>query len=207
MKRSMITAFALLVAASALAAPARGGLAVERALAATAGTQARFVHKFTPKGFTRERVEQGEVLFGPAPKMRWSYEKPEKKTFVFDGTTSWLYAPADRQVTIASLSERDRKGLPFVVLSDSEALRREYTVTEKRNGGEVRTELRPRTPAALVQDLVVVTGAGDDRIRRIEYSDKQGNRTVFQFSHHRGATISPASFRFDPPPGVDVIRN
>ncbi len=207
MKRLTLIILALFVAAAAFAAPRKGGLAVERALAATAGTQAKFVHKFTPKGFTRERVEQGEVLFGPAPKMRWSYEKPEKKTFVFDGSTSWLYAHADRQVTIATLSERDRKGLPFVLLADPAALRAEYTVSETTSGAEIRTELRPRNAAALVQNLVVVTGASDDRIRRIEYADRQGNRTVFQFSNFRPGHASAASFRFDPPAGVDVIRN
>ncbi|MGZ5382118.1 MAG: outer membrane lipoprotein carrier protein LolA, partial [Thermoanaerobaculia bacterium] len=165
---------ALVISALATAAPAApaSGLAVERALSATAGTRADFVHKFTPKGFTRERMEQGVVEFGSAPKMRWTYERPEKKTFVFDGTTSWLYAPADRQVTVAKLSERDRKGLPFVLLSDASALRAEYTLTETRARGEIRTELRPRNAAALVQTLVVVTAAKDDMIRRIEYADR-----------------------------------
>ena len=207
MKRLIVAALALFIAASAPAAPAAAGLAVERALAATAGTRANFVHKFTPKGFTRERIEQGVVLFGSAPRMRWSYEKPEKKTFVFDGKTSWLYAPADRQVTIATLTERDRKGLPFVLLSDAAALRAEYTVVETKSGSEIRTELRPRTPASLVQDLVVVTDAKDNRLKRIEYADRQGNRTVFQFSNFRAEVAAEDSFRFDPPAGVEVIRN
>ncbi|MFN2441049.1 MAG: outer membrane lipoprotein carrier protein LolA [Thermoanaerobaculia bacterium] len=206
MKRLSIAAVTL-AAAAAIAAPAGNGIAVERALAATAGTRADFVHKFTPKGFTRERVEQGVVIFGPAPKMRWSYEKPEKKTFVFDGKTSWLYAPADRQVTVATLTERDRKGLPFVLLSDAKALRAEYTVTEKRSGSEIRTELRPRTPAALVQDLVVVTAAKGDALRRIEYADRQGNRTVFQFSNFRREAAPADTFRFDAPAGVEIVRN
>lgn len=207
MNRIKHIGLALLVAGAALAAPGRGGLAVERALAATSGTRANFVQKFTPKGFTRERVEQGEVLFGPAPKMRWSYEKPEKKTFVFDGVTSWLYAPADRQVTIATLSESDRRGLPFVLLADPAALRAEYTVKEKKNGSETRTELSPRKAGALVQDLVVITATKGDELRRIEYSDRQGNRTVFQFSNFRAGKTGADSFRFDPPAGVEVIRN
>ncbi|HSN68664.1 MAG TPA: outer membrane lipoprotein chaperone LolA [Thermoanaerobaculia bacterium] len=206
MKRFLHAFVISALATAALAAPA-SRLAVERALAATAGTRADFVHKFTPKGFTRERVEQGVVEFGAAPKMRWSYEKPEKKTFVFDGTTSWLYAPADRQVTVATLSERDRKGLPFVLLSDASALRAEYIVTETRKANEVRTELRPRNATALVQNLVVVTAARDNALRRIEYADRQGNRTVFQFSNFRKSAATADAFRFDPPKGVEVIRN
>ncbi|HVR42535.1 MAG TPA: outer membrane lipoprotein chaperone LolA [Thermoanaerobaculia bacterium] len=182
-------------------------LSVERALAATAGTKAEFVQKFTPKGFTRDRVERGEVIFGPAPQMRWSYRSPESKLFVFDGETSWLYAPDDRQVTVATLSEEDRKALPFVLLADAVALQREYAVRESVEGGSIRTELTPRSEAALVRDLVVVTGAKDHRIRRIEYSDRQGNRTVFEFANHTPARIAAETFRFTPPPGVEVVRN
>jgi outer membrane lipoprotein carrier protein len=206
LKRSFPIVSALLLAAAASAAP-QNQLAVERALAVTAGTRATFVHKFTPKGFSRERVEQGEVLFGPAPQMRWNYQRPEKKTFVFDGTTSWLYTPADRQVTVAKLRQSDRKGLPFVVLSDPKALRSEYAVTETKTAGEIRTELRPLSATALVRDLVVVTGAKDDLIRRIEYADRQGNRTVFQFANHRRGGVAADAFRFDPPAGVEIIRN
>ncbi|MGH9458691.1 MAG: outer membrane lipoprotein chaperone LolA [Thermoanaerobaculia bacterium] len=190
-----------------LAFPASGReLAVSRALQANAGMRADFVQKFTPAGFTRERVERGEVVFGPAPKMRWSYEDPEEKTFVFDGTTSWLYAPADRQVTVARLGETERKGLPFVLLSDPAALQASYAVAERRDGSVVRTELRPKSGDALVRDLVIVTGATDGRIRRIEYADAQGNRTVFEFSGYRRASVDANTFTFTPPAGVDVVR-
>lgn len=185
---------------------AAGNAVIERSLEVTAGQQADFVQKFTPKGFTRERVEKGSVVFGEAPRMRWSYTAPEEKVFVFDGSTSWLYAPADRQVMIARLSEEDRKGLPFVILSNSESLRASYEVRETTANGVVTTRLTPKSTAALVRDLVVTTNARDGRPRRIEYSDRQGNRTVFEFTNYRKAAVGASTFRFDPPAGVEIVR-
>ncbi|MCA1733296.1 MAG: outer membrane lipoprotein chaperone LolA [Acidobacteria bacterium] len=202
MKSILVLSLALVASVSFAA----GNAAIERSLEVTAGQQADFVQKFTPKGFTRERIEKGSVVFGEAPRMRWTYASPEEKLFVFDGSTSWLYAPADRQVMVARLTEEDRKGLPFVILSDSKALRASYEVRETASNGLVTTSLTPRTTAALVRNLVVVTDARDGRPRRIEYIDRQGNRTVFEFANYRPATIGAATFRFDPPPGVEVVR-
>lgn len=199
----IMTVAALAFSGAALAAPA--SLAVSRALEATAGTEADFVQKFTPKGFTRERAEQGRVVFGPAPKMRWEYRKPEQKIFVFDGTTSWLYAPAERQVTVAKLTEQDRKALPFVLLSDPGAIRSAYQVREVREGNLVRTTLQPHGSAAVLRDLVVVTGFRDGKLRSIAYVDRDGNRTAFEFANFRTARTGEETFRFSPPAGVEIV--
>ena len=194
-----------LLGATLMAAPQP--MAVNRALSANEGYQADFVQKFIPKGFTKERVERGTVIFGSAPRMRWSYRAPEKKEFVFDGSTSWLYAPADRQVTVATLGEKERKSLPWVLLSDPASLGREYKVRETRRGGEVETVLDPRSADALVRDLTVVTGASDGRIRKISYADRQGNRTTFEFTGYKPVSTGKEMFTFEAPAGVEVVRN
>lgn len=207
MKTRISIAIAAVLAVSGVALTAApASLAVTRALEATAGTEADFVQKFTPKGFTRERAEQGRVVFGPAPKMRWEYRKPEQKIFVFDGTTSWLYAPAERQVTVAKLTDDDRKALPFVLLADPAAIRSAYEVREAREGGLVRTTLEPRGGSAgVLRDLVVVTGARDGKLRSIAYVDRDGNRTMFEFTNFRAARSGEETFRFSAPAGVEVV--
>ena len=112
MKRLLIIAAAALFPVAAAAQSE-----VSRAIAAMSGQQAQFVQKFTARGFSRPQVESGTVIFGPTPKMRWTYASPEKKTFVFDGTTSWFYVPTDRQVMINQLTEAER----LVVVADRKA--------------------------------------------------------------------------------------
>ena len=79
---------------------------IDNAVAAIAGTEASFTQRFTPKGFSTSQVESGSVIFGTLPMMRWTYIKPEEKVFVFDGTQSWFYVAADKQVTVATLDDR-----------------------------------------------------------------------------------------------------
>ena len=90
------------------AAPARQA-EIDLAAAAINGMEAQFTHSFTPKGFNNPQVESGSVIFGKLPAMRWTYARPESKTFVFDGSRSWFYVPADKQVTIADIDDQRKR--------------------------------------------------------------------------------------------------
>lgn len=191
-----------LILASSVAAQSQ----VSRAIDAMSGQQAAFVQKFTPRGFAREQVESGSVVFGPSPKMRWIYAKPEQKTFVFDGATSWFYVPSDQQVMVNTLTAEERSSLPFLLLADPRSVSANYTLKESSRGGAVMTRLTARDSNAMVRDIVVISSARDHRVSSLQYTDKQGNRTVFQFSDFSKAPASAAQFTFEPPAGVQVIR-
>ncbi|MBV8519721.1 MAG: outer membrane lipoprotein chaperone LolA [Acidobacteria bacterium] len=181
-------------------------LELDRAATAMSGMEAGFTHRFTAKGFKTAQVESGSVVFGALPMMRWSYARPEEKLFVFDGTSSWFYVPADKQVTVGRLTEARRRELPFLVLGDAAARDRAFAVREQSRGGSVVTTLQPRDANALVRSVTVTIAPSTHLISRIEYTDREGNQTSFDFSgYHRRA--APAElFRFDPPAGVQVIR-
>lgn len=180
---------------------------VETALRAGSGMQADFVHRFTPHGFKKEQVERGKVSFGAPPRMRWEYSKPEPKTFVFDGSTSWLYSPAERQVTVTKLGEKEKREIPFVILSDAAQLQKFFTIRERQKGGLTIAEIKPRGRSAAVRDVTVTIDRAKDQIKSLAFTDRQGNRTVFEFSNYRKAPQSALAFRFTPPPGVDVIES
>lgn len=202
MKKLFVTIAALAVASVGAAAQSE----VSRAITAMSGQQARFVQKFTARGFARPQVESGTVVFGPSPRMRWTYTTPEQKTFVFDGTTSWFYVPSDRQVMVNQLTDVERRSLPFLLLADARSVASNYAVTESRRGGMISTRLVAKDPGAMVREIVVATSAANHLVSSLEYQDKQGNKTVFEFSNYATAAISPASFAFDVPAGVQVVR-
>ena len=117
-----MTRFTLAACLVIAALPALGqGAAVDRTAASMAGQEAQFTHRFMPKGFKTSQVERGSVIFGRLPMMRWTYTAPEQKTFVFDGSRSWFYVPADRQVTVADLDDRRKSELPFLLIGDAAA--------------------------------------------------------------------------------------
>lgn len=171
------------------------------------GTEAGFVQKFRPRGFQKDQTETGSVLFGTSPRMRWTYTRPESKIFIFDGTTSWLYVPGEKQVTVNRLSDGDRKALPFLLLGDGKTINQHYTVKESRSRSAVTVELVSRDASQPVRTITLVTSPKDHLIRKLEYRDKQGNRTTFEFSNHRKVKTSPAQFAFAPPAGVQIVSN
>ena len=200
--RVITFSIALLIAAAAGAAE----IELDRAAAAMSGMEASFTHRFTAKGFRNSQVESGSVVFGDLPKMRWSYSTPEKKLFVFDGAQSWFYVPADRQVTLGRVTDARKRELPFLLLGDAAARDRHFIVKQQSRRGAVVTTLQPRDVRALVRSVTVTIDPATHLIRRIEYADREGNRTSFDFSGYRRRTASADTFRFDAPAGVQVIR-
>jgi len=169
-----------------------------------AGKEASFTQRFTPKGFKNAQIESGTVIFGKMPMMRWYYTSPEPKQFVFDGSRSWFYVPADKQVTVGTITDARKRELPFLMIGDAAARERAFVVKEQRRGSGTITTLQPRDAAALIRSVSVTTGA-DHLIQRIEYTDREGNRTSFDFSGYHPKSTTDDTFRFVPPAGVQVV--
>ena len=197
--------FALVILCSGVMAHA-AEIELDRAATAMSGMEASFTHRFTAKGFKTSQVESGSVVFGTLPMMRWSYTRPETKLFVFDGTNSWFYVPADRQVTHGRVSDARKSELPFLLLGDPVARERHFLVKQQTRKGSVVTTLTPRSKAAIVRSVTVSINPATHLIQRIEYTDRQGNHTSFDFSGYHRRAASAGTFRFDPPAGVQVIR-
>lgn len=206
MKTIVIAAVTAAVLAFPLsAAPATS--TVSQAIEAMSGSRANFVQRFTPRGFKNAQVESGTVHFGTSPKMRWSYSKPEAKTFVFDGTTSWFYVPSDRQVTTNRLTDKDRQGLPFLLLANGKSLAANYVVKESRRGDLVTTNLTSRDPASMIRQITVTTSAKNRTVLKLQYADRQANRTEFTFSGYQKVPTPSEQFTFVAPAGVQVVQN
>lgn len=179
---------------------------IDLAAAAVSGSEAQFTHSFTPKGFQSAQIERGSVIFGKLPAMRWTYAKPEQKTFVFDGTRSWFYVPADRQVTVADIDDQRKRELPFLLVGDAAAREQHFLVREQRNGGQVVTTLQPRDGASVIRAVTISSNASSHLIETIDYTDRDGNRTLFRFSGYHPARVSADTFSFAVPAGVQVVR-
>jgi outer membrane lipoprotein carrier protein len=179
---------------------------LDKAAAAMSGMEAGFTQTFTAKGFRNSQSESGSVIFGTLPKMRWNYTSPEKKLFVFDGSQSWFYVPGDNQVTLGRVSDSRKGELPFLLLGDPAARDKHFIVKQQTRRGSIVTTLQPRNGRALVRNVVLTINPSTHLIQRIEYSDREGNRTSFDFSGYHRRAASADTFRFDPPAGVQIVR-
>lgn len=179
---------------------------IDRSAAAIAGKEASFTQRFTPKGFKSSQVESGSVVFGTLPMMRWSYTAPESKLFVFDGSKSWFYVPADKQVTVGVLDDARKRELPFLLIGDPAARDRNFVVKETRRGGSVVTTLQPRDRGAMIRDISVTSDASTHTITRIDYGDREGNRTSFELSGYHAVGAGAETFHFTPPAGTQIVN-
>jgi outer membrane lipoprotein carrier protein len=179
---------------------------LDNAASVVAGSEASFTQRFTPKGFSTAAPESGSVVFGSLPMMRWSYTSPEQKLFVFDGRRSWFYVPGDKQVTVADVDDSRRAELPFLLIGDAAARERLFNIKETKRGSSVVTTLQPKSGSAQIRNVTVTTSAASHLLERIEYTDREGNRTSFDFSGFHKRAASPDTFRFTPPAGVQVVN-
>jgi chaperone LolA len=179
---------------------------LDRAAAALAGNEARFTQQFTPKGFKTAPAESGTVIFGTLPMMRWTYTRPEEKLFVFDGGHSWFYVPADKQVTVTALDAARRSELPFLLIGDPAARDRNFVVRESARGGSTVVTLQPRSASAMIRSVVVTIAADTHLIRRVDYTDREGNQTSFELADMHKRAVSNDLFHFTPPAGVQVVE-
>jgi chaperone LolA len=184
-----------------------GASEIDRAAAAMAGTEASFTQRFTPKGFADTPVESGSVIFGALPMMRWAYTRPEEKVFVFDGSHSWFYVAADKQVTVATVDDRKKGELPFLLIGDPAARQRLFVVREQNRGKSIIVTLQPRDASAMIRNVTLTIAPNTHLIQRLEYADREGNRTRFEFSGFHRRPAPPELFHFNPPPGVEVVSS
>jgi len=195
----------LLIIALVLAPTLAHAAEIDNAVAAMSGMEATFTQRFTPKGFTNSQVESGSVIFGTLPMMRWTYTKPEEKVFVFDGNQSWFYVAADKQVTVSTLDDRRKSELPFLLIGDPAARERLFIVNESTRGGSIVVSLQPRSASAAIRNITLTIAPNTHLIQQLQYSDREGNRTVFEFSGFHRRLMSPDLFHFTPPLGVEVV--
>lgn len=203
----IIVALALVVLALLPASPAdaQAEHLLSEAVAATAWHSANFKHVFRLHGTDQKVVESGKVTFGDLPQMRWQYRSPEEKVFVFDGRTSWLYVPAERQVSVHELSDSERSQLPFLLIEDTAAAKRDFRFASSRKDGVLHLSLTPRSNQN-IRSLELSIDPDSKRIRVFEYLDLEGNLTRFEFDEFRKVSKDPGQFRFEAPPGVEPVE-
>ncbi|HAD04607.1 MAG: hypothetical protein A2091_06185 [Desulfuromonadales bacterium GWD2_61_12] len=162
----------------------------------------------------------------PQVMFRWEYRLPNEQEIVSDGQTMWVYLPENRQVIESDISavSRARSNDPLTFLSGLGNLSRDFTITwampnQDRVGNYV-LDLQPRRASSLIRQLLVVVdrdavathqrNQSNPRIFPILSTttiDPSDNRTIIEFSNVRtNVNLAEMVFRFNMPPGVDVVR-
>jgi outer membrane lipoprotein carrier protein len=192
---------ALLAPALALAA------GVERFQSYLRGTQTARAD-FEQKVFDRERKlvqeSKGSFSFLRPGRFRWVYAQPYPQLIVGDGTRVWIYDEDLNQVTVRAMAKA-LGSTPAALLAGAADVERAFELADagSRDGLEW-LEAKPREREAGFERIRL--GMGTVGVQAMELTDHFGQTTVLRFFNVvRNPQLDPASFRFVPPKGADVL--
>ena len=147
----------------------------------------------------------GTLSLSRPNRFRWDYREPYQQTIVADGSRLWLYDSDLEQVTVRTL-ESGLGSTPAMLLSGDGRVRDAFDgLVVERKGDWTWSRLRPKQGGS---DFEQVSLAFDARgeLAGMELRDKLGQATLIEFGEvRRNRPLGDELFRFEPPPGADVI--
>lgn len=171
---------------------------------------ASFTQTYEGGVLRRKAVESGTVYVKKPGRMRWEYTAPQKKLFVSDGTTMYMYFPQDRQVMIYPVPEHDEATSAILFLMGRGDVTRDFAIRyAEGNAGSDDYVLRldPKVRQADYDWLEVRIDRASLQIRGLTAGDAQGGRSTFVFSDFKeNVRLADKLFEFRIPRGTEVIR-
>lgn len=137
--------------------------------------------------------------------LRWHIEKPFEQLLVSNGEVLWVYDPDLEQVTINWVDEQMQQNSTLLLSSDLEKIRANYRADEVTTEGDSKTfTLIPLDQGNAFERLELQFQG--DRMKGWELYTELGEKSTFTFEDLKvNEEIPDERFRFEPPPGVDVL--
>jgi outer membrane lipoprotein carrier protein len=162
----------------------------------------------TYRGAGAERTESGTLWLKKSGKMRWEYAAPQPKLFVTDGHTAYFYVSGDPEAQAANIKDMDDLRSPLRYLLGKTKLEKELLDLKmsQAGNGEVVLSGTPRSMADRITE-VELRVRDNQQIAGIVIHERDGSSTEFRFSGIiADPLVNDSTFRFTPPPGVQVVR-
>ncbi len=204
MRKLHIPALCLLLWGT-LASAADGPQRLTRFLEDLNTLQAEFQQTVVSAGHDQAISSKGTFYLKRPGRFRWTYNEPEGQLVIADGGRVWLYDAELEQVSHQSQKQALR-GTPALLLSGSGPVESHFEVVGlgSRIGLEW-VELLPRGENSEITKVLVAFRG--DQLDRLEMIDSFGQITRFHFADiQRNPELDPALFRFEPPPGIDMLE-
>jgi outer membrane lipoprotein carrier protein len=164
------------------------------------------------RGSGMERTEAGTLWLKKPGKMRWEYRSPREKLFVSDGQEAWFYVPADHQARRTAARKLEDIRSPLAFLLGKTKLEKELrglslaSDVTPMDPGDVVLRGVPQALADQVSEIVLEVTVGHE-IARLILQEVDGSSTEYRFTDQKeGLAVGDARFRFQPPPGTEVVE-
>lgn len=173
-------------------------------LRTTQSASATFEQKVYDRNRKLVQEAGGRFVFLRPGRFRWTYATPTEQVIVGDGERVWIHDRDLNQVTVRRLSTA-LGSTPAALLAGAGDIEAAFALSEagERDGLEW-LEARPRESEAGFERIQL--GFGASGVQAMELTDHFGQTTVLRFRDLvRNPKLDAAEFRFQPPPGTDVL--
>ncbi len=172
--------------------------------------RAHFSQSLTNPTFGRTTVSSGDLIVKKPGKMRWDYDKPEKKMYLATDQILWMYEPEEKQAVKSDLKASQ---LPATLsfLTGRGKLADEFEITLARDipfGGptDYKLSLKPRKPQSTYRFIYFLVDPETFFVKQSVLIDTQGVVNAITFSAVLvNSKVPDATFKWAPPAGVRVI--
>lgn len=166
--------------------------------------RADFTQTVTAPDGARQRSSSGRFEFVRPNRFRFDYLKPFEQRIVADGQKVWVHDTDLDQVTVRPMDQA-LGATPAALLAGS-GLERDFQLRALPDAEGLQwAEALPRTKEGQFQSLRI--GFRGPELAAIEILDSFGQRSRLNFARvESNVPIAPETFRFVPPPGVDVLQ-
>jgi len=177
---------------------------LETALKKMDSLSARFKQTLLDEDKNIVQQSRGTLALQRPGKFAWIYTEPFEQRIVGDGSELWVYDVELEQVTVKPM-DAGISNAPIMILMKQSDVTQQFDVIEVGQRKFLYwVELKP-----LATDLEfssIFIGLEDDNVRAMELQDQFGQSTQIVFENMRvGVVHNPATFKFEPPAGVDVF--
>lgn len=152
--------------------------------------------------------ERGKILLKKPNRVRFTYESPERKLFVSDGTVFKTYYAEERAGSISPLPKGDEASTALLFLAGRGNLVRDFTASPATGApaGEWRLGLVPKSKQADFETLTLFIDARTLALLGFVTTDDQGTNTI-RFSNLKENTgLGDRAFEFEFPKGTEISR-
>ncbi|MDC1286972.1 outer membrane lipoprotein chaperone LolA [Gammaproteobacteria bacterium] len=161
--------------------------------------------KQTQRDEDKNIVQQsrGTLALQRPGKFAWHYTHPFEQRIIADGSELWIYDVELDQVTVKPM-DQGLANAPIMILMKQADINEQFEVSEVGQRKFLYwVELLPH--GGDLEYTHIYIGIDDEQVRAMELQDQFGQSTQIVFENLRVDVVhNPATFRFVPPPGVDV---
>ena len=199
----LVFVFAAMVAAVSPVTAA----SLERFQSFVRGTQsarADFEQKVYDRNKKLVQESRGSFSFVRPGKFRWAFSKPYAQLIVGDGEKVWVHDSDLNQVTVRKLSHA-LGATPAALISGSADVEKSFDFTDSGDSEGLQwLDAKPKEKDAGFERIRM--GFGASGIDAMELVDQFGQTTRLRFTNfERNPKLDPATFRFTPPKGADLL--